>query len=339
MSARADLLADGGAGAAADDFFRSPEFCAAEGVTHTLVIESGPRRSGAGEMAAPLLVRDIPGSDRQDAISPYGYPGFGSARDSGAPKNDGPGREATEPDESADREAAIDPAAVDWSATGLVTIFIRHRLGTAPPLAGATARNVVLISDPALPRKSRMSDRQQIRKNLRAGFELEIVPGPESSAEQRAAFLAAYTETMHRTSAAPRYFFSAAYFDAILASAATWLFLLKEPGGEVAAASIAARSDGMLHYYLSGTADDYLRGAPMKNIVSAMTDFAWEMELPLNLGGGIKPGDRLEEFKRGFANREEHFHTSEIVCDPAAYAELSGGREAGDFFPAYRAPA
>jgi hypothetical protein len=305
------LKPDRGAAAAADDFFRSPEFLAAEGTTHSLLIE----RAGA-ELAVPLLVREIPGSERRDAISPYAYPGVGGS--------------VAEP---------LDPSSLDWSPTGLVSIFIRHRLGAPPPLAGATARNVVQISDPALPRKSRMSDRQQIRKNLKAGFEVSVTPGPDTSPAQRQAFLAAYTETMHRTKAAPRYFFDADYFDAILAAASTWLFLITEPGGEVAAGSIAVRSDGMLHYYLSGTADAHLRGAPMKNILAAMTDFAWEMDLPLNLGGGIKPGDPLEEFKRGFANREERLYTSEIVADPEAYRALSEpvGAAAGDFFPAYRA--
>lgn len=331
--AQAGLKADRGAASASEDFFRSAEFCAAEGVTHTLTIE-GPGIA----LAAPLLVRELPGgSGLRDAISPYAYPGIavtkaggGSrpAADSGHPEGD-PG--PIDP-------GSVDPGSVDWSPTGLVTIFIRHRLGGPPALAGATARNTVLIADPELPRKSRMSDRQQIRKNIRAGFEVEITPGPETGPERRAAFLAAYTETMHRTGAAPRYFFDAAYFETILASPATWLFTIREPGGEVAAASIAVRSDGMLHYYLSGTADAHLKGAPMKNILAEMTDFAWQRQLPLNLGGGMRSGDALEEFKRGFANREERFHTSEIVCDPSAYARLSAGREAGDFFPAYRAP-
>lgn len=312
MRSRADLIADGGAAARSADFFRCAEFCAAEGVTHTLLIET----AGEPTLAAPLLVRDIPGTDFLDAISPYGYPGFGAG-------NGGYGR-----------TLALDT--IDWSATGLITIFIRHRLGVEPPLTDTTPRNRVFISDPALPRKSRMSDRQQIRKNLRAGFCVEITPGPETSAEQRAAFFTAYTETMRRTGAGERYFFSRAYFDTILAAESTWLFLIREPGGEVAAASIAARSDGMLHYYLSGTADAHLRGAPMKNILAEMTDFAWERDLPLNLGGGLKPGDPLEEFKRGFANRDEEFHSSEIICRPDAYRELCGGRESPDFFPVYR---
>jgi hypothetical protein len=165
-----------------------------------------------------------------------------------------------------------------------------------------------------------------------------IVPGPETSPEERAGFLAAYEQTMRRTEAADHYLFAAAYFDRVLSSPRAWLATARGPGGALAAASIAARSDGFLHYYLSGSTDAQLRDSPMKNVVAALVDFATELDLPLNLGGGLTRGDRLEEFKRGFANREQTWRTSEIVCDRSAYERLSAAREADDFFPAYRAP-
>jgi hypothetical protein len=324
---RAELLEDGGAAAASAEFFRSRPFLDAEGVTHTLRIESAE-----DELLAPLIVREIEGTGERDGISPYGYPGLawgsrGHARqsDSGeAPSNMFP--------------TPLDPAGIDFGPTGLVALFIRHALAPSP-LAGASERNVVQIADPALPLKLRSSDRNQINKNRRNGYELRLVPGPETSAAERAGFLAAYEETMRRTGAAERYFFAAAYFDRLLQSERSWLALAHAPGGEVAAASIVVDSDGFLHYYLSGSADSHLSDSPMKSIVAALIELAAERGQPLNLGGGISPGDPLEEFKRGFANREQAWLTSEVVCDPAAYARLSAGREAGNFFPAYRAPA
>jgi hypothetical protein len=319
--ASAELIEDGGAAAVSDDFFRSRLFLDAEGATHTLRI-----LTGEVELLAPLIVRPIGDGPERDAISPYGYPGIATSRAS----------EIDHTGEGSMSDAPLDPAAIDFSATGLTSIFLRHTLGD-PPLAGASERNIVQIADPALPAKSRSSDRNQINKNLRRGYELELVPGPETTPAQRAGFLAAYEETMRRTGAAERYFFGAAYFDRILESPLTWLALAHAPTGEVAAASIAARSDGYLHYYLSGSADSHLRDSPMKNIVAALTELSAEQGLPLNLGGGISPGDRLEEFKRGFANRELPWCSSEIVCDTGAYARLSAGREAPGFFPAYRA--
>jgi hypothetical protein len=231
---------------------------------------------------------------------------------------------------------ALSPESIDFSTTGLVTIFIRHTLGD-PPLAGASERNVVQIADPALPAKSRGSDRNQVNKNLRRGYELSLTPGPETSAAQRAGFLSAYEQTMLRTGAAQRYFFPAAYFNRILEFPRSWLALAHAPDGTIAAASIAAVSDGYLHYYLSGSADAHLRDSPMKNVVASLVELSAELGLPLNLGGGIARGDRLEEFKRGFANREMPWQSSEIVADPRAYARLAAGRDAGGFFPAYRA--
>ncbi len=230
----------------------------------------------------------------------------------------------------------LDPAGIDFSGTGLVSIFLRHTLGPAP-LTDTTERNVVQIADPELPPKSRPSDRRQVRRNLEAGYELALVPGSETSAEQRAGFLDVYEQTMRRTAAAPHYFFGADYFDRILEADCTWLALAYAADGDLAATSIAAVSDGFLHYYLSGSADSHLREAPMKNVVTRLVEHSAELGLPLNLGGGISPGDALEEFKRGFANRQQTWLTSELVCDEETYARLSDGREAGDFFPAYRA--
>lgn len=308
MSATAQLLGDGGAAVAGPEFFRSAEFMAAEGVTHTLRISAEE-----GEMLAPLVVREIAAAELRDATSPYGYPGLAAP----------PG-------------ARLDPERIDWSETGLVSLFVRHRLGTEPPLAGASSRNAVQIADPALPRKSRPSDRQQIRRNAERGYQVRRTPGPQASDADRASFLVAYEQTMRRAQADDRYFFEADYFARILAFEGSSLFLAREPGGDAAAGSIATRSDGMLHYYLSGTADRFLGDSPMKNVVAAIIDFSEEQGLPLNLGGGVKPGDPLEEFKRGFANRNEPFQTSEVVCDPGAYDRLSAGRDAGDYFPAYR---
>ena len=128
---------------------------------------------------------------------------------------------------------------------------------------------------------------------------------------------------MRRTGAAAHYFFGAAYFDRVLEAERTWLALATAPGGELAAASLAAVSDGYLHYYLSGSADSHLRDSPMKNVVARLVEHAAELGLPLNLGGGITPGDALEEFKRGFANRQQPWRTSEIVCDPSRLRRAS----------------
>ena len=328
--ATAELIEDRGEAAVSAEFFRSREFLDAEGVTHTLRIETG-----GAELLAPLVVREIEGTGERDAVSPYGYPGLvegGGSQGHARRRNSGeaPSGMPLAPD-------VLDPSAIDFSGTGLVSLFIRHTLDE-PPLSGTTDRNIVQIADPALPPKSRPSDRRQVRRNLEAGYELELVAGTETTTGQRAGFVDVYEQTMRRTAAGERYFFGGAYFDRVLEAERTWLVLAAAPGGELAAASLAAVSDGYLHYYLSGSDDAHLRDSPMKNVVARLVELAAELDLPLNLGGGIAPGDALEEFKRGFANRQEQWRTSEIVCDREAYERLSAGRDAGDYFPAYRAP-
>jgi hypothetical protein len=316
----AQLIEDGGASAVGgvgghpSEFFRGAHFLAAEQVTHTLRIEFDD-----AELLAPLIVREIDGGPEHDAVSPYGYPGFGVV---------GEGVE----------DEGVDPAEIDFHRTGLVSVFIRHRLDLVP-LAAASERNVVQIHDPALKPKSRPSDRRQGRRNLEAGYAVELIPGTETSAEQRAAFLDLYEQTMRRTDAASHYFFGSAYFEEVFGAERTWLALTTDPEGTPAAASIACVSDGYLHYYLSGSADSHLADSPMKNVLARLIRHADELELPLNLGGGIRPGDALEEFKRGYANRTLAWRTSEVVCDPERYAALAGARDPGGFFPAYRAPA
>ena len=310
--ARAELLADAGETARSEELFRCPAYLAAEGVTHTLRIETD-----GGALVAPLIVREIPGSGERDAVSPYGYPGIVPA----AP------RRGLSP---------LPPGEVDWSATGLVSIFAR---GTAlgPHVVAGTERGSLQISDPALKRKSRPSDRRQIRRNEADGYVTSVRPGPETESAERDGFRGAYEQTMVRTEASERYFFDAAWFDSVLSSPRTWLVTVAGPEGDTAAASIAALSDDVLHYFLSGTADGHLGAAPMKNVVAAQQELAAELEVPLNLGGGLSPGDGLEEFKRGFANRREPFLTHEIVCDPGAYERLGGAGAPEGFFPAYRA--
>jgi hypothetical protein len=304
----AELLADGGAAALSDDLFRSAAYLEAEGTTHTLRI-----RFDAGESLVPLIVRSIEGSDRHDATSPYGYPG-------GLVSGEPPGA-----------------GGVDWSQTGLVSIFGRERLGAPSWLADASPRGRVRLHDPARPRALRGRLAEQVRANERDGWEVETVPGPVSSPADRTGFISAYEQTMRGVGAADRYFFARSYFEAVLSFERSWLLVARNDG-EIGAGAIAATSDGLLHYFLGGTADAARSASPFKNVVVAMLDLADALGLALNLGGGVRAGDGLDEFKRGFANAELEFLTHQIVCDAVAYAELTADRDAGEFFPAYRAP-
>jgi hypothetical protein len=298
---RAELVADRGERAQSRDFFRSAEFHAAEGVTHTLVVE--------GRLAVALVVREIPaGAGLADATSAYGFPG---AVVEGEP---------------------LDPAEIDWSGSGLVSVFLRDAIGRPPPLLGATLRSEVHVMDPAEPLELRSTHARHIRRNARLGYATREESGPEALA----GFQQVYTQTMIRTQASERYFFSDAYLQQVLASDRARLLLTRAGDGRPAAGAILVESDGLLHYFLGGSADELLEHSPFKTTLAAMIELARERGLSLNLGGGVRPGDPLDHFKRGFANRIEPFHTHELVCDADAYERLSEGRTGAGFFPLYR---
>ena len=342
MRARAELICDRGEASRAAEFFRSGPFLDAEGATHSLRIEVEPdgddRGAGVGDgpvLLAPLIVRDIPATSERDAISPYGYPGLAAAQPPTCRALPSHGsRKALHSGRGWRRSSRgrSTGAPRGWSASSCGT-------GSGPrPSSARPSATWSRSPTRRCRRKSRPSDRRQVRRNLEAGYEVDLVPGAETTPAQRAGFLDVYEQTMRRAEAAEHYFFGAAYFDRVLEAERTWLALATAPGGELAAASIAAVSDGYLHYYLSGSADSRLREAPMKNVLTRLVEHATDLGLPLNLGGGLRPGDALEEFKRGFANRTETWRTSELICDPEKYKQLSAGKSAGPFFPEpYRA--
>jgi hypothetical protein len=307
---KARLIEDGGGGASdPEQFFRSPAFLEAERVRHTLAIE------GDTELRLPVIVRKIEGSERRDAISPYGYPGAAESP-----------------------ERPPDPGAIDWSETGLVSAFIRDHVGDRPCLAGATLRSRVHIAEGSGGIRKRL--REQIRRNERRGWRVKVSPGGEVTDEARGAFERAYAKTMARTGAAERYLYPSEYFALLLRSARSWLLLAaRGEEAESLAGAIAVASDGYLHYYLGGTADEALGDSPMKNLFAAMIELGAELGLPVSLGGGVEPGDSLDQFKRGFASAQAPWHTHELVCDRAAYEELTAaaGKAPEGFFPAYRA--
>ncbi|QSQ24774.1 GNAT family N-acetyltransferase [Pyxidicoccus parkwayensis] len=307
---RAVLLRDHGESACSADYFRSRHHLRAEGVTHSLVIDGGAR----GSLRLPLIVRPIEGTPHRDAVSPYGYPGGRVEGLSEVPKE-----------------------AVDWRATELVSIFVRDRVSGPRCFSGGTPRNEVFFIDPRQPLEFREMHRRHVRRNARLGFVSSYQPTCEASREEREGFKEVYRQTMVRDRAASRYYFSDAYFEELFSSPLAWLATTRAPEGDVASAALGVRSDGVLHYYLGGTADAHLARSPSKNLFVAMSELCAALGVPLHLGGGMQPGDGLEAFKRGISNLSSRLYTHEIICKPDVYARLSQGSNGGDYFPAYRA--
>lgn len=308
MGGRAELIADVSRSISDDDFFRTASFLRAEGVSHSLIMETD-----RGRAVLPLIVRTIPGTDLVDAVSPYGYPG---------------GELDGEP---------VDLGDVDLSPLEIVSVFVRDRLGS-PTLRGGTARAEVLVHDPEAPRVTSKSYRRGAARNDREGWVTATRPGHEVDESTRRAFRYAYVETMEHVGASGGYFFDDDYLAACLGSGAAWLATVHTPDGEFAAGEIVVRSDDVLHSFLAATSTPLRDRSPGKNATLAALDLADAMGLRLNVGGGLRPGDGLEASKRHYTNAADVFRTHEVVCRPDLYEQLSAGHgSVGSYFPRYRA--
>lgn len=308
-SIMADLIPDKGECASSKEFFRCRDFLDAEGVTHSLVLGD----ADGIIQAVPLIVRCIPGSSLRDAISPYGFPGSKVLR---------PARFST--------------SDVTWHTLNLVSIFIRNRAGLNPMFDDYNQRGLVQVVDSTLPVHLRRNHRCDIRANEARGYTTRCIPALSTTQNERDAFRSMYLRTMERNQARAWYFFSEEYLAALFNSDLAWLILTSCPDSQPVAGVIVVQSDGMLHCYLSGSADDYLHNAPAKNAFAGAIQFAEEKGMPLNLGGGMRGADSLEHFKKGFSNSTLPFCTHEIVCDMKAYCELARGQEGSGYFPSYR---
>jgi hypothetical protein len=308
---RAVLVPDEGHRALSSDYFRSEEHLRAEGVTHSLVIEDGEGRA----LRLPLLVRPIEGTPYRDAVSPYGFPGATLAGLSEVP-----------------------PAAVDWRGVELVSIFVRDRIGGPCCFANGTLRTEVSVIDSSRPVKFRSDHGADIRRNARLGYACTYRPARESSPEQREALKQVYRQTMVRNSAGARYFFTDAWFEEAFSSPVAWVVTTRAPDGAIASSALAVLSDGLLHNFVGGTADAYLAHSPAKNEFPVLVELSAKLGAPVHLGGGVRPGDGIERFKRGFANTTSRFYTHELICEPTLYARLSQGSPDTRHFPAYRTP-
>jgi hypothetical protein len=134
--------------------------------------------------------------------------------------------------------------------------------------------------------------------------------------------------------------FTAAYFEALAAdpamqAVAAWV------GDDLAGMAIWFEAEGVAYYHLSAVNGlGYGNGAAYALVGAGIERFA--PRNVIHLGGGAGAGDGaggLSAFKRGFANGEVMAHICGAVLDPAAYAQMSAGRDDSAYFPAYRAPA
>jgi RimJ/RimL family protein N-acetyltransferase len=290
-----------------DDVYLREDFIALHADHGFDRLDTGTYRHGAG-------FRPIPGSDRRDLETPWGY---GGPVATSAP--------ALAEGLAAWREQQL--------GLGSVAEFVRLHPFTNP-VALADDMEMLEFNRPTVLVDLRLSDgerwqtysdstRNCLRKAERALSIRRLDP-----TEWRA-FKELYERMLERTAAGRYYNLSDTYFAELLARPWCTAWIVEDGEGPVAASCFLHSDTPLVHYHLAG-------GNPRSRPANALyllleTAFRHYSRLGcawMQLGGGrtTAQDDALYRFKSKFSHHRAHFYIGGMVHDRAAYAELGGGR-------------
>jgi hypothetical protein len=175
--------------------------------------------------------------------------------------------------------------------------------------------------------------RRKIRRASRSGTELV-----EDRALLAEALVRLYPATMARLGASAAYQLSDRSLRH-MAGAPSNLVLGAAGDGELQAVIVVPIEGGRAEFFLNAST---VPGRDLSGwlLWQAMEHLRDAGVRSLNLGGGVRPGDGLYEFKSWFGGRVRALHSLSQIYDPDTYAALCrrAGASAGEaWFPAYRA--
>lgn len=284
----------------------------------------------------PLIVRDVPGSDLRDAISPYGYPG--------------PISNAV-PGDAGFWEQAGAAMIETLRAEGIVTAFVRmHPLMDTPlpTLArfgamiyhGDTVSMDLTVSVEQMWRQTRSDHRNHINRARRDGTRVVF-----DDWNRLGEWVDVYHDNMRRVGATSYYFFTREHLEELHDAVGDHMHLaIALEGDEVVGGNTFFEYDGIATGYVSSTrrarnryADELLYDEVRRWCKSRGNTI-------FHLGGGKGGGnDSLFSYKAGFSPSRHPFHTWRVVTDPDAYRELVRQRrpeadpaDLSATFPSYR---
>jgi Acetyltransferase (GNAT) domain len=259
----------------------------------------------------PLILREIPGTDLRDAVSPYGYPGPVSS--SG---------------DAAFWEAACGSLVDTLRDAGIVSAFVRlHPLLGAPVLSsrgtlvhhGETVSMDLTVSEDEMWKQTRADHRNHINRAKRSGTEIVF-----DDWERLGEWVEVYHDNMRRVGATSYYFFTVEHLSALHDAVGDKMHLVVAlEDGEVVGGNTFFSYDGIATGYVSST-----RRAPKRYADELLYDSVrrWckqRGDKVFHLGGG-KGGanDSLFSYKAGFSPDRNAFHTWRVIADPVAYERL-----------------
>ncbi|MDY7090370.1 MAG: GNAT family N-acetyltransferase [Actinomycetota bacterium] len=262
----------------------------------------------------PLLLRPVPDTDLQDAISPYGYPGPVGSQDAAFWS----------------RAAAAMTGLL--AAEGVITAFARlHPLipGCQEALAdsgalvhhGETVSIDLTLSPDELWSQTHRSHRNQINKAKRAG--VEIVFDRWDLFDD---WIKTYHATMRRVGATDFYFFGTDHFHRLRTALDGHVHLaVAVADGRVLGGNLFFEYAGMMHTHLQSTADGPVLYADKLLYHEVRLWGRARGNTTYHLGGGVGgSADSLFRYKSQFASGRRQFHTWRVVVDRCNFEKLAG---------------
>jgi hypothetical protein len=317
----------------AHDMYHEPEYVVLDALLYGGTPAAFHYEEHGRHLLMPLIVRDVPGSDLRDALSPYGYPGPIGNGDPGF------------------WERGCAALRETLRAEGIVTAFVRmHPLLDAPlpSLArfgglvrhGETVSMDLTVSTEEMWRQTRSDHRNHINRARRDGTRIVF-----DDWDRLGEWVAVYHDNMRRVGASSYYFFTREHLAALHDAVGDRMHLaVALEGDEVVGGNTFFEHDGIATGYVSSTrrarnryADELLYDE-VRRWCKARGDTVF------HLGGG-KGGsnDSLFSYKAGFSPSRHPFHTWRVVADPDAYRRLVADRRPGAdpddlsaTFPPYR---
>lgn len=293
-------------------------------------------RDGELRVALPLLLREgsVGGVEFVDATSVYGYAGPVANFD------------RVQPDQISRLQDALRDS---LSSLSVVTLFSRlHPLldhsaalkGLGEVVEAGSTVSIDLRRPEAEQWRGYRSNR---RREVAALRDSEMLCERTDLDEDYQAFLELYAASMRRKNASEAYLLDDEGLEQLRRAQdfQTELFVCKL-GGEIVAAGLFVRCQGIVQYHLSGTHANYYALAPTKLLLDTVRRWASNSGCRvLHLGGGLGgQRDSLFSFKRGFSRDLQPFRLWKWVLDDSAYGALTSAHRTSPcgFFPAYRTP-
>ena len=173
------------------------------------------------------------------------------------------------------------------------------------------------------------SNRKMVSKAIKNGLEFKIL---EYNQKNLTYFRTIYDSTMKNLNSKNYYYFNEKYYETL-----DNCFIANVYYNEILCSScIIFKYDKFLHYHIGGSLLEYRHFGSNNYLHYNVIKYGIENDYNLYvLGGGLKDGDTLSNFKKRLSNKEFQYTIYKNILNRNVYDKLSRNKS-NDFFPNYR---